>query len=108
MSSLKVIEWAQHHKDDHALLEEALRSQRPDDMSQWDQDFLLQVTYGTLFELIQAANYLDMKGLLDVTCTTVANRIKGKTPEEIRKTFNIYNCFTKEEEDAIREENKWN
>ena len=50
---------------------------------------LLQVDQGTLFELMQAANYLEIKGLLDVTCKTVANMIKGKTPEEIRETFNI-------------------
>ena len=34
----------------------------------------------------------------DVGCKTVANMIKGKTPEEIRKTFNIHNDFTPEEE----------
>ena len=33
--------------------------------------------------------------------------IKGKTPEEIRKLFNIVNDFTKEEEDQIRKENEW-
>lgn len=49
----------------------------------------------------QAANYLDIKGLLDVTCKTVANMIKGKTPEEIRKTFNIKNDFTEEEEAQV-------
>jgi S-phase kinase-associated protein 1 len=33
--------------------------------------------------------------------------IKGKSPEEIRKTFNIPNDFTPEEEDQIRRENEW-
>ena len=55
----------------------------------------------------QAANYLDIKPLLDLTCKTVANMIKGKTPEEIRKTFNIKNDFTPEEEEIVRKENEW-
>ena len=55
----------------------------------------------------QAANYLDIKPLLDVGCKTVANMIKGKSPEEIRKTFNITNDFTPEEEEHIRRENEW-
>ncbi|RVX03249.1 SKP1-like protein 11 [Vitis vinifera] len=43
---------------------------------------------------VLAANYLNIKSLLDLTCQTVADMIKGKTPEEIRKTFNIKNDFT--------------
>ena len=39
--------------------------------------------------------------MLDVTCKTVANMIKGKTPEEIRKTFNIKNDFTPSEEEQV-------
>lgn len=50
---------------------------------------------------------MDIKALLDVGCKTVANMIKGKSPEEIRKTFNIQNDFTPEEEDQIRRENEW-
>uniref|UniRef100_A0A8B9W321 S-phase kinase-associated protein 1 n=1 Tax=Bos mutus grunniens TaxID=30521 RepID=A0A8B9W321_BOSMU len=90
--------WCTHHKDDPPPPEDdENKEKRTDDIPVWDQEFL-KVDQGTLFELILAANYLDIKGLLDVTCKTVANMIKGKTPEEIRKTFNIKNDFTEEEE----------
>lgn len=61
---------------------------------------------------VLAANYLDIKGLLDASVKTVANMIKGKTPEEIRKTFNIKNdftllYFTPEEEEQVRREDEW-
>ncbi|KAK3555889.1 hypothetical protein QTP86_029801, partial [Hemibagrus guttatus] len=97
----KVIQWCTHHKDDPPPPEDdENKEKRTDDIPVWDQEFL-KVDQGTLFELILAANYLDIKGLLDVTCKTVANMIKGKTPEEIRKTFNIKNDFTEEEEAQI-------
>ncbi|KAK8944452.1 SKP1-like protein 1B [Platanthera zijinensis] len=55
----------------------------------------------------QTINYLNIKGLLDLTCQTVVDMIKGKTPEEIRKTINIKNDFTPEEEGEVRRENQW-
>jgi S-phase kinase-associated protein 1 len=54
-----------------------------------------------------AANYLDIRGMLDLTCQTIADMIKGKSVEEIRETFNIKNDFTPEEEAEIRRENQW-
>ena len=103
----KVIEWATYHKDDPPLPEDdENKEKRTDDICSWDTDFL-KVDQGTLFELIMAANYLDIKGLLDVTCKTVANMIKGKTPEQIRKTFNIKNDFTPSQEEQVRKENEW-
>jgi S-phase kinase-associated protein 1 len=38
---------------------------------------------------------------------TVANLIKGMTPEEIRRTFGIKNDFTPEEEEEVKRENQW-
>ncbi len=42
-----------------------------------------------LFNIILAANYLDIPTLLDLGCAKVASMIKGKTPDEIRVTFNV-------------------
>ncbi|KAL9099294.1 MAG: hypothetical protein Q9163_005181 [Psora crenata] len=125
----KVIEWCQHHRADPPMTTEDDSDSRKKttDIDEWDQKFM-QVDQEMLFEIIlvchssaaiprvphiltsrvaQAANYLDIKALLDVGCKTVANMIKGKSPEEIRKTFNIQNDFTPEEEDQIRRENEW-
>ncbi|XP_074302334.1 SKP1-like protein 1B [Silene latifolia] len=77
-----------------------------EDLKAWDVEFV-KVDQSTLFDLILAANYLNIKSLLDLTCQTVADMIKGKTPEEIRKTFNIKNDFTPEEEEEVRRENQW-
>ncbi|CAL1405230.1 unnamed protein product [Linum trigynum] len=77
-----------------------------DGLKTWDADFV-KVDQETLFDLILAANYLNIKDLLDLTCQTVADMIKDRTPEEIRKLFNIANDFTLEEEEEVRRENQW-
>ncbi|GHP11048.1 suppressor of kinetochore protein mutant [Pycnococcus provasolii] len=77
-----------------------------EEVKAWDAEFV-NVDQATLFELILAANYLNIKCLLELTCQSVANMIKGKTPEEIRKTFGIKNDFTPEEEEEVRRENQW-
>ncbi|KAJ3306293.1 suppressor of kinetochore protein mutant [Kappamyces sp. JEL0829] len=86
--------------------EEEMKAKSSDDIEEWDKEFI-NVDQGTLFEIILAANYMDMQNLLDLGCKTVANMIKGKSVEEIRKTFNITNDFTPEEEEQIRKENEW-
>lgn len=104
----KVVEWCEHHRNDPPPVpdDESDARKKSSEIAEWDQKFM-QVDQEMLFEIILAANYLDIKALLDVGCKTVANMIKGKTPEEIRKTFNIQNDFTPEEEDQIRRENEW-
>jgi len=97
----KVIQWCQHHKEDSG--EEAGLTEQ---VGSWDKEFL-NVDQGTLFEIILAANYLDVRGLLDVACKTVAKMIEGKEPDEVRHTFNIENDLTPEEEEQIRKENAW-
>ncbi|XP_074310406.1 SKP1-like protein 1A [Silene latifolia] len=109
----KVIEYCRKHVNaaaaktaDATITTTAAASVGDDELKMWDEDFV-KVDQTTLFYLILAANYLNIKDLLDLTCQTVADMIKGKTPEEIRETFNIKNDFTPEEEAEIRKENQW-
>lgn len=103
----KVIQYCKyHHENPTTVSEDNKDDNRSDNISQWDKEFCT-VDQATLFEMILASNYLDIKGMLDLTCKTVANMIKGKTPDEIRKTFNITQDFTPEEEEQVRKENSW-
>jgi len=101
----KVIEYCKYHVENQKTSEDKPATPE-DEIKAWDAEFV-KVDQATLFELILAANYLNIKNLLDLTCQTVADMIKGKTPEEIRKTFNIKNDFTPEEEEEVRRENQW-
>ncbi|GMP44652.1 hypothetical protein CsSME_00013490 [Camellia sinensis var. sinensis] len=100
----KVIEYCKKHVETPKSEDRATGVE--DELKTFDIEFV-KVDQGTLFDLILAANYLNIKSLLDLTCQTVADMIKGKTPEEIRKTFNIQNDFTPEEEEEVRRENQW-
>lgn len=104
----KVIEFMEHYdKNGATQIEKPLISSNMRDIvSEWEANFV-EIDQETLFELILAANNLKIQELIDLTCAKVASMIKGKTPEEIRKTFNIQNDFTPEEEEAVRAENKW-
>ncbi|XP_049401362.1 SKP1-like protein 1B [Solanum stenotomum] len=98
----KVIEYCKRHVE----VPKAEDKTAKEDLKTFDVEFV-KVDQSILFNLMLAANYLNIKSLLDLTCQTVADMIKGKTPEEIRKTFNIENDFTPEEEEEVRRENAW-
>lgn len=85
------------------------RAENDDARKQFDTEYTagLKADHGMLFDLILAANYLNIKQLLDLVCSTVAGMIRGKTTEQIRETFAIANDFTPEEEERVRQENQW-
>jgi S-phase kinase-associated protein 1 len=102
----KVLEWCEYHAKDPQSYDDEDGRKKTIEIDDWDQKYL-NLEQDMLFEIILAANYLDIKPLLDVACKTIADMIKGKSPEEIRSKFNIQNDFTQEEEDQIRKENEW-
>ncbi|KAI4297773.1 hypothetical protein L6164_037641 [Bauhinia variegata] len=102
-----VVEYCKKHVESAASDDKDKDSKSVEEsLKTWDADFV-KVDRATLFDLSMAANYLDIKSLLDLTCQTVGDIIKGQTPEEIRKTFGIKNDFTPDEEEEVRRENQW-
>ena len=104
----KIKEYLEHYQDsDPKEIERPLASQNYQEcVEAWDFEFI-NIELDTIFEIILAANYMDIKPLLELASSKIASIIKGKTPEEIRKIFNIQNDFTPEEEQQIRDENQW-
>ncbi|KAL0923511.1 hypothetical protein M5K25_007570 [Dendrobium thyrsiflorum] len=89
----KVIEYCKKHADCVAKSSSTVvvvDKSAEEELKSWDSEFV-KVDQATLYDII----------------LTVADMIKGKTPEEIRKTFNIKNDFTPEEEEEVRRENQW-
>ncbi|XVF73246.1 hypothetical protein PTKIN_Ptkin12aG0186100 [Pterospermum kingtungense] len=80
----KVIEYCKMHVESPEADDRAAA----DELNRWDLDFI-NLPDTTLLDLIRAAHHLKIKGLVDLACSKVADRIKGKTAEQIREYFNI-------------------
>ena len=103
-----IIQYCEYiHLNTPPEIEKPLRSNELSGVvNQWYADFV-NLDQEVLFELILAANFMDIKSLLELTTAKVASLIKGKTIPETRKFFNIENDFTPEEEAQIMDENRW-
>jgi len=103
----KVIEYMEYHlKIPPRKIEKPLKSNVVKDLvDDWDAKFV-DVDQEIMFKLLLAANYMDVKSLLMLMCAKVASLMKGKTPDQIRKTFNIRNDYSPEEEEEVRKEHK--
>ncbi|CAL9248847.1 unnamed protein product [Arabidopsis halleri] len=107
-----VIEYCKKHvndvdSDDIEAISENVDEEAKNELVAWDAEFMKNIDMDTIFNLLLAANYLNVKGLLDLTSQTIADYIKVMTPEKVREFFNIENDFTPEEEEEIRKENEW-
>ena len=107
----KAFEWAQYHQyddDDEQDHEFKVEEDQDDENNRetqaygmasveetlWHNDYM-DVDQGTIFELILAADYLDIKGLLALACKTVAYMMQWKSAEEIRAHFSLENDLTR-------------
>ncbi|GKZ00100.1 hypothetical protein MPSEU_000963400 [Mayamaea pseudoterrestris] len=86
----KVVDYMKHYKEEvMTTISTPLRSNALADLVQpWYADFC-DVERNLLFDMVAAANFMDIKPLLDLTCLATSILIKGKSAEELRQMFNI-------------------
>ncbi|CAI2355825.1 unnamed protein product [Caenorhabditis sp. 36 PRJEB53466] len=91
----KIVKWCEHHKYDGVY--EKSGNGRDLIIPSWDETFLQRLDNKELFDVICAANYLDIPKLMDFSCKTAASMAKGKSPEELRVVYGI----PTDDEDAL-------
>lgn len=95
----KVIEWMVHHKDDLTEDDEEMED-KSDDLFTWDKEFF-DVEKEMLIDLVLAANFLDIRGLLEESCRAVADLIGSRSPAEIRQLFNCPDQSSDEQSEPL-------
>ncbi|KAJ0603891.1 putative S-phase kinase-associated protein [Helianthus annuus] len=96
--TIKIMSMVVEYCKKHVLSTNSKGKTVDDDLKAFDSEFV-NVDQDTLFDLILAANHLNIKSLLDLTCKTVADMVKGKTTKEILKMVK-----KQEEEEKARRE----
>lgn len=94
----KILEYCKYHVNHN--------DENKEENEKWDQDYIA-VEMEFVFKIITAANYLEIKSLLELGCKYVAKKLEGKTTEEMREILGVENDFTPEEEEKIKKETEW-
>lgn len=104
-----IIEYCEYYKnreDPEEISEPLIRNVIEEIVDEFDAEFINRVagkegakhnTIDHLFDLLNAANFLDIKHLLSLTACKINCLWMDKEPEEIRELFGIENDFTEEE-----------
>eukprot|EP00756_Hemistasia_phaeocysticola_P048738 Hpha_TRINITY_DN23141_c0_g1::TRINITY_DN23141_c0_g1_i1::g.29648::m.29648/K03094/SKP1, CBF3D; S-phase kinase-associated protein 1 len=90
-----VISYCEHHWNNPAeKVAKPLQVDIKDVISAWDYQFLFgnlikegEATPELLFEVMLAANFLNIKDLLDLTIIAIMHLLKGKNPDQVRAMF---------------------
>jgi S-phase kinase-associated protein 1 len=101
----KIVEWCTHHRQDpefptsipeqHDFFEEYMNGE-------FDQAFMLDVDNTELPYLISQTSLLNISSMMTALCREFAQRIKNKTPEQIRNTFELGPPPSEEKQEQLR------
>lgn len=90
----KVVEWCEQYKDNDVVDE------------RWDREFMGTET-NMFYEIMLAANYMNIKPLLDLTARTLADVFNGTERGNLLQICNIQDDLNEEEKADIQRDNAW-
>ncbi|KAH7701895.1 S-phase kinase-associated protein 1, partial [Aphelenchoides avenae] len=105
----KVVGWCKEHKGlPEPIIEKDAFTQEVKwlDLTPYERQFL-EIPVPALFELITAANLLDIPSLYHGACQAVAALIKGKSPVEVRIILRQRCDLSKDDLQEVFDRNPW-
>lgn len=81
--------------------------EEPAAVAAWKITFFESLDRGDLFQLLEAANFLDASVLLDDACAYVADLIRGCSPNKIREILLLPHDLTSEQSRQLAAEFAW-
>ena len=95
----KIIEFLEHYQTEE--VKEIPKPLPSGDLKQilakWDYDYIMLLSLEECIDLVNAANYLDIQELVNLTSARIASEMINCSIEEARAKFNIVPDMTEEE-----------
>ena len=105
----KVVEFLMHYS--RSPFSEIHKPLKSNDMKvivgEWYGNFIDNIDRQMCYDLILAANYMDIKPLQDLACCKIATFLYNKRKYEIPAVFGVKGDFTSEEEEVVYKEYPW-
>ena len=105
---LKIKEYLEHYENSEPkeIRQPLPKKDFKNIVDSWDYNFI-DLQNETIFEIMLAANYMDIRPLLNLTCAKIASEITGKNEQQIRDLFKMgKDCGIDENETEDNIENK--
>ncbi|CAL0310262.1 unnamed protein product [Lupinus luteus] len=97
----KIIDYLDYH---HNFRE---GKKNDEEAKEFDEKFVKGFSHDELKMLLVAANYLNVKELLELLFQSFADIIENKSVQYVRDFFGIVSTYTPEEEEELRQKHLW-
>lgn len=105
----KIVRFLQHDSDEPRIVSSSINPEERHmiPIGEWNTNFFKEMSVEEIYNMILAANYLDIPVLLETVLKWEALQLKPLTVEQIKQRFNFNRDFTPEEIAKAEQEHPW-